>query len=127
MKSGGCKVRVHPEQFAVVNVNEMPENVEFFAMVRDPEGITLILPESELGKVGETLGCERGFRLITFDTILPSDLVGFISKVTTALAEKGVSVLVISSYSTDHVLVKEKDLEEALEVLEDLGFEKVIT
>ena len=94
MKSKSCKVKVHSERFAVINVDEVPENVEVFAMVRDPKGITLILSESELGKVGETLGCERGFRLITFETILPFDLVGFISK---PRWRKGVSV-----YSSSH-------------------------
>ncbi len=117
MKSESCRVRVHPERFAIINVDSIPEGIEFFAMIKDPNGITLILPESELDGINKILGCEKGFRLITFDIVLPFDLVGFISKVTTALAESNVGVLVLSSYSTDHILVKEKDLEKALEVL----------
>ncbi len=119
------RVVLHPESFAVVNVRDVP-NVDFFAIVKDTGGITVVLPESELGKIGSMMSCERGFRLLTFDTVLPFDLVGFISKVSTALAEAGISVLVFSSYSTDHILVKGEDVDRALDVLEGLGFEKVI-
>jgi len=120
MKTG--KVILHPESFAVVNVENLPD-VEFFAVVKDLRGLTVVLPESKLKDVGEVIECERGFRLFTFDTVLPFDLVGFISKISTALADAGISVLVFSSYSTDHILVKGKDVENAVEVLEDLGFE----
>jgi len=126
MKTG--KVILHPESFAVVNVENLPD-VEFFAVVKDLRGLTVVLPESKLKDVGEVIECERGFRLFTFDAVLPFALVGFISKISTALADAGISVLVFSSYSTDHILVKGKDVENAVEVLEDLGFEveKVIT
>ena len=116
------RVILHLESFAVVNVGNLPD-VEFFAVVKDLRGLTVVLPESKLKDVGEVIECERGFRLFTFDTVLPFDLVGFISKISTALADAGISVLVFSSYSTDHILVKGKDVENAVEVLEDLGFE----
>lgn len=122
----GIKVVLYPNSFAVVNVRNVP-NVDFFAMVKDKRGVTVVLPESELRKICDILlGCEGGFRLLTFDTILPFDLVGFISKISTALAKAGIGILVFSSYSTDHILIKENDVERALEVLEGLGFERVI-
>ncbi len=115
------RVVLHPDSFAVIKVGEMPE-LDFFAIVRDGNGITVVLPESELEKI-DAVECERGFRLFTFDAILPFDLVGFISKILTALADAGISVLVFSSYSTDHILVRDGDVENAVEVLEDLSFE----
>ncbi len=115
------RVVLHPDSFAVIKAREMPE-VDFFAIVRESNGITVVLPESELEKIN-AVECERGFRLFTFDTVIPFDLVGFISKILTALADAGISVLVFSSYSTDHILVRGGDVENAVEVLEDLGFE----
>lgn len=112
------RVILYPENFAVVNVMKLPE-VEFFAIVRDTNGITVVLPESELRK--NAIECEGGFRLFTFDMVLPFDLVG--SKILTALADAGISVLVLSSYSTDHMLVKDRDVEKAVKVFENLGFE----
>lgn len=64
---------------------------------------------------------EKGYRIITFEAILPFSLVGFLSKISTALAKKGVSILAISSFSTDHILVKEENLEKAREALEKIG------
>ena len=53
--------------------------------------------------------------------ILPFGLVGFIAQVSGALAAEGISLMALSSYSTDHVLVKNKDLERAAAALERLG------
>ncbi|MDT3436086.1 ACT domain-containing protein [Haloarcula sp. 1CSR25-25] len=52
---------------------------------------------------------------------LPFELVGFLATVASALAEVDISVFVISTYSTDHVFVKEDDLDAAVLRLENLG------
>jgi hypothetical protein len=38
----------------------------------------------------------------------------------------GVAVFVISAYSTDHLLIKELDLDKALAKLREVGFEVVL-
>ena len=113
------RVKVHEETFAVAKVDKIPE--KFFAVV-NYSGLTAVLPENELDKL-ERLECERGFRLLTFEAELPFDLVGFMAKVSAALAEKSVSILVFSSYSTDHVLVRDRDLDQALNALREIGFD----
>jgi len=110
-------ILVHDEVFAVVNVDHS-DNMELFAAVRDLDGrLTLVIPEKRL-KGLEFTDAERGFRLITFETRIPFDTVGFIAKVSSALAREGIPVLVFSSFSTDHVLVREDHLEKAVETLE---------
>ena len=113
------RVKVHGETFAVAKVDRIPEN--FFAIV-NYSGLTAVVPENELEKL-ERLECERNFRLLTFEAELPFDLVGFMARVSAALAEKGISILVFSSYSTDHVLVRDRDLDQALNALREIGFE----
>jgi len=108
-------IKVSQDRFAVANVKSIPD-ADFFAAVRDFEEITLILKESELEKINP-LKAEKGFRLITFEKVMSFDTVGFIAKVSSALAENGIPVLVLSSYSTDHILVRESDLERAVEVM----------
>jgi len=54
--------------------------------------------------------------------VLPFDLVGFIAKISKTLADEKVPILVISAYSTDHILVKEKHLKNAKKALKSLGF-----
>ena len=48
-------------------------------------------------------------------------LVGFLAKVSQLLAEEKIPIFVISAYSTDHILVKKKDLEIAKKKLKMLG------
>jgi hypothetical protein len=58
---------------------------------------------------------------------LPFNLVGFLAEISKALADENISVFVISAYSTDHILVKKRDLVKAIKKLKELGFEiKVI-
>lgn len=68
------------------------------------------------------LQVETDWRLLTFDVVLPFDTIGFLAKVSGALADAKVPILVFSSFSTDHLLVREKDLTAALAKLREMGF-----
>ncbi|HEY7507379.1 MAG TPA: ACT domain-containing protein, partial [Nitrososphaera sp.] len=59
----------------------------------------------------------RNFRLITLDVELPWNVVGYFAKVSQILAEAGISLGALSSFSRDHILVKQDDLGKALRVL----------
>lgn len=52
--------------------------------------------------------------------VLPFGLIGFLAKVSKILADEKIPIFVISAYSTDHILVKEKDLARAEEKLKSL-------
>jgi hypothetical protein len=57
------------------------------------------------------------YRIITFDLELPFGLSGFLSHVSSLLAKDEVPIFVLSSFSTDHILVREELLEKAVDVL----------
>ena len=63
----------------------------------------------------------KDWKIITFDMLLPLDMVGWIAKVSDILADEGISILILSAYSTDHVLVKTSDLEKATTKLRSMG------
>ncbi len=113
------RVYVWKERFAIVKAKK--PHPEAFANIMDGKEITVIIDEAKIDEV-DTLEMEPGWKLLTFDMVLPFNLVGFLAKVASALAKKSVSIFVISSYSTDHILVKENDLKNAKEALEELGF-----
>jgi hypothetical protein len=92
-----------------------------FAVIRDDRETTCVVDESTLGS-RKVIGVEKGWRLITFDMILPFSLVGFLAQVSGALAREGISILSFAAYSTDHIFVKDRDLEKALGALRKLGF-----
>ena len=113
------KAIIDKRRFAIVKAKE---KASAWACIEDGREITLILEESELKKV-KAIKTEKNFRLITFDMLLPFGMTGFISKITTKLAEAKIPIFVISAFSTDHILIKEKYLNKAIKQLESLGFE----
>ena len=88
------------------------------------EEITAIIKEKFINKdiKKEIIKSQRGYRLIKFDIILPFNLVGFIAKISQSLAEENIPILVISAYSTDYILIKDKHLKKAIAKLKSLGF-----
>ncbi len=92
-----------------------------FAVIRDANEITCVVKEP-VGASRNIIGVDRGWRLITFDMILPFTLVGFLARISGALAKEKISILSFSAYSTDHVFVKNRDVEKAIGVLRKLGF-----
>ncbi len=91
------------------------------AVIRDRKETTCLVPEPLTGG-RSLLATDTGWKVITFDMVLPFSLVGFLAWVAAALAGAGVSICALSAYSTDHILVKFGDLEKALGTLEKLGF-----
>ena len=63
---------------------------------------------------------EGPFRLITFDIILDLSLIGYLSVVTSVLADEGISIFALSTYLRDHILIKKQDSVRALETLSTL-------
>ena len=65
--------------------------------------------------------CERDYRALRVRGPLPLDLVGILAAIAEPLAEAGLSIFAISTYDTDYVLVKARDLDAAVAALERAG------
>ena len=71
--------------------------------------------------VPEDVQAERGWRCLRVSGKLDFSMVGVIAGLTTALADVGISIFVVSSYDTDFVLLREADLEGAMGALAGTG------
>ncbi|WP_136687921.1 ACT domain-containing protein [Halorhabdus amylolytica] len=114
----GATVTISDRTYAVCRTEETYATA--FATVRDGTETTTIIAEDALDSVAYE-SIERGWKRLTFDVELPFELVGFLATVATALADAEVSVFVLSSYSTDHLLVQTDDIATAASTLVDLG------
>lgn len=113
-------VTVRTGTYAVVKARQPHQDA--FASIDDGEEITVVVESSDYDPdAADVIEVQDGWRLLTFDMVLPFELVGFLARVSSALADAGVSIFAISAYSTDHVLVSEADLDTAIGCLEDLG------
>ena len=112
------KVYVWKETFAIIKEKKAYPNA--FANIIDKNETTVIIEQSKYdGK--NVIDIEKDWKILTFDMILPFGLVGFLAKVSKVLADEKIPIFAISAYSTDHILVKEKDLIRAEEKLKELG------
>ena len=91
-----------------------------FMLLRDEHEVTLLLDEADwrtMRHAARNARVEGDFRLLTLDIELNWSTVGYLSRVTTLLAEAGISVGALSAFSRDHLLIKQDDLGKALRVL----------
>lgn len=93
-----------------------------FLVFRDGREVTLLLEENDWQRIRHLVRdakIERGFRLVTLDIELPWNVVGYLARVTEILAASGIPVGALSSFSRDHLLIKQDDLGRALRVLSE--------
>lgn len=122
------KFFVKEETYVIVKSRKMPTEESTFAYINDGNEITAIVEqwkENHMLYAKDCIDIDRDWKIITFDMELPFELVGFISTVSKALADAGISIFVISAFSTDHVLIKSDDLDKTIGILEKLGFTKI--
>lgn len=127
-----CRVLVAPETFAVVSVTKenwtaiisnpdlSPRMSAPFMILMDQFEVTLVLDDVDLANLLPGLAesqIQRDFRMLTFDIVMDFTVVGFIAVVSRLLADAKISILPISAFSRDHVLVKQADLAKTLKVL----------
>jgi hypothetical protein len=114
-----------PPNAIVVAASVVAETANpFTALLVDKDEVTLMLEEEDYEEYKKRfLGhkvSESRYRLITFDVELEPTLVGFMAKVSTALADAQITIMPFAAFSRDHLFVQESDFEKAITVLKGL-------
>lgn len=92
----------------------------FSALIVDKDEVSLMIAEDAVEEFEKRLleaRQEGHYRLITFESVLEFDLVGFFAIVTELLANADISILAFSAFSRDHVLVPADKFEQAWSTL----------
>ena len=84
------------------------------SITQTPEEISVVCPASAVPPGVES---EKGWRAFKVDAKLEFSEVGILAAVVTPLAEAGISILSISTFDTDYILVRSNALAEAKIVL----------
>jgi hypothetical protein len=90
----------------------------FLTISRTAEELSITAIESA---VPAEVSCERGYRALRVRGPLPLDLVGILVSIADPLAAAGLGIFAISTYDTDYVLVKGRDVDAAVKALEQAG------
>ena len=91
---------------------------QFFSITHTADELSIVCREAA---VPPGIACERDWRSLRIAGAIPFTEVGVLAALTTSLAEAGISIFAISTLDTDYLLVKELDLERAVDALRRQG------
>ncbi|HHU92672.1 MAG TPA: ACT domain-containing protein [Halanaerobiaceae bacterium] len=114
-------LRLLEDRFAICKTdNNLPIPIwilgsrDFYSITRTEEEMSIIVKESSAPQDVEK---EVGWRAFKIEGILDFSQTGILSSLSGLLAAEGLPVFVVSTYNTDYIFIKEKDLEKARKVL----------
>lgn len=107
-----CKVT----GYSLVNLDS-----EYVFLGKTDEERSLVCLTSEVPS--NTTERTDGWRAFCIEGVLDFSLIGVLSKICGILAENKIGVFAISTYNTDYVLTKKEQFENALQALENAGYE----
>ncbi len=116
---------VLPQKYAVCRLDPNGP-IPYWALLGD-DFISLTRTKVELSvaclqeNVPDEVKASRGWRCAKVEGSFSLDQSGVHVSLAIPLAEKGISILSVATYETDHLLIKEEDLEAAIQVLEEAG------
>jgi hypothetical protein len=126
------RVEVAPDTFYLISLRhedwlKLLENPELsprmtapFMIFKEKRETTLLLDVIDFGTIRHAIRdakTQGGFRLLTFDMELDFSVVGFLAEIARILAGAGISIIALSAFSRDHLLIKQEDLSKALKAL----------
>ena len=89
-----------------------------FSITRTKEELSIVCPQINIPK---GIICNQGWSCLKVKGPLDLTSTGVISSIALTLEQEGISLFSISTYDTDYVMVREKDLEKAIFALAKAG------
>jgi len=111
------------KNFAICKIDSIQNinfNDEYIFIGKTTEEISLVCQESSIPS--DIIECEKGWQAFKITGILDFSLVGILAKISSLLAENGISIFAISTFNTDYILVKSECIEKAMNVLKEKGY-----
>jgi hypothetical protein len=88
------------------------------SITRTKDELSIVCPQINIPK---GIICNQGWSCLKVKGPLDLSSTGIISSIAKTLGKEGISLFSISTYDTDYVMVKEKDLEKAIFALTEAG------
>ena len=95
-------------------IPEWAEDISFCSITRTKEELSIVCPQD---KIPAGVMAEKGWKAFKLEGDLSISSVGVISALAKPLADAGISIFNVSTYETNYILVEEKNLTEAKNVL----------
>jgi hypothetical protein len=118
------KLHTLDELYAIVRLEpdaELPDWVQvghFWSATRSESELSVVCREED---VPTDASAERGWCALELAGPLDFSLTGVVAALVTPLAEAEVPIFVISTFETDYLFVRERDLERSVDALAEAG------
>jgi hypothetical protein len=93
---------------------------DFYSITRTPDELSVVCEESS---VPRGVRSEGGWRTLRVAGTIDFSVVGVLASLAVPLSEAGVALFAVSTFDTDYLLVKDRDLDRAIDVLGKFGHE----
>lgn len=103
------------EDYSLVNLNS---EYSFIGKTDEEKSLVCITDEVPANVIQR----DDGWKAFRIQGVLDFSLIGILAKIAAALADNGISILAVSTYNTDYVLMKKENYQKALDVLKALGY-----
>src|SRR5690554_4392020 len=117
------KITVLTDRFAVCSMDSnypiplwVLKSRDFYSITRTEEELSIVCFEAS---VPPDIRAEKGWKALKIEGSLDFNTSGILNSLLEPLAEADISVFVVSTFTTDYVLVKEEALPEAKKVLSE--------
>ena len=116
------------EKFGVCRFNKnepIPDwvkNSDFYSITKTSDELSILCYQDS---IPNNIKCEKDWRTLKVEGTLDFSLIGIISSISTILALKRISIFAVSTYDTDYILVKNKDIDNAILSLSNARYEVI--
>ncbi|GFP75321.1 ACT domain-containing protein [Clostridium fungisolvens] len=96
------------------------QNGEFFSITKTADELSIVCDEDN---IPDNIKCEKDWNILKIEGPLDFSLIGILSSISSILADKGISIFAVSTYDTDYILIKNKDIDKAVKSLIEERYE----
>jgi len=106
---------------ADTNIPEWIDNSDFYSLTKTADELSIVAKQSD--SIAESPVINKDWKILKIQGPLDFSLVGIIAEISRILKEINITIFTISTFDTDYILVKNKDLDIAIDSLKANGHE----
>lgn len=113
-------IKLLEEKYGVCRLNktdsipEWTKDSEFLSVTRTLQELSIVCVENN---IPSDIKCEKNWRILKVEGPLDFSLIGILASISSLLAQNKISIFAISTYDTDYILVRDKDVDKAVVAL----------
>ena len=112
-----------PQAFSVCKISDLSQadlSREFVFFARTDAELSLVCETEHVP--AKTLAREDGWRAVRIEGVLDFSMVGVLARISSLLAEQGISIFAVSTYNTDYIFTKAESFDPAIALLREAGY-----